>query len=112
MSEQTKILGSDDAWESKKLGYDEKHVKVADQNLSKAVDESLGLQMISIRLNKDLIDAFKVMGQFHGIGYQPLMRDALQRFADSEMKAIVSGFVESQKDLNKQASKDHTKIAA
>ena len=97
MSEIKKIKGTVDAWDSKELGYSLEHAKAADEGLAKQIDESLGLQMISIRLNKELIDAFKLLGRFHGIGYQPLMRDALQRFATAEMKAVVSGMVESQK---------------
>ena len=34
--------------------------------------------------------------------YQPLMRDALRRFAEHEMKAIVSGLVESQRKQKAQ----------
>lgn len=97
MSEKEKILGTDEAWESEQLGADVQHVRVSSPETANQVDEALGLQMISIRLEKSLIDSFKLLGTFHGIGYQPLMRDALKRFADSEMKAIVSGVVESQR---------------
>jgi len=97
MSEKTKILSTDGAWESGELGESEKSARVADSAIKNRVDDALGLQMISIRLEKKLIDSFKVLGDFHGVGYQPLMRDALKRFAESEMKAIVSGWVESQK---------------
>jgi len=97
MSDKSKILGTDDAWESGELGTDEKHVRRVDQKLNDEIDDSLGLQMISIRLEKKLIDSFKLLGSYHGVGYQPLMRDALKRFAEHELKAIVSGLVESQR---------------
>lgn len=97
MTDKVKIPGTPEAWESGALGEDEKHAHVADQATTNQIDEALGLQMISIRLDKTLIDSFKLLGQFHGVGYQPLMRDALKRFADCEMKSIVSGLVESQK---------------
>lgn len=97
MGEREKILGTDDAWESEQLGADAKHAHAVSQDITSEIDGALGLQMISIRLEKALIESFKVLGSFHGIGYQPLMKDALKRFADSEMKAIVSGLVESQK---------------
>lgn len=97
MSTKDKIIGNIEAWESGLLGEDEKHMRPVPQELDKQIDESLGLQMISIRLDKSLIDSFKLLGEFHGIGYQPLMRDALKRFAECEMKAIVSGVVESQR---------------
>ena len=101
MNEKGKILGTDEAWESEVLGADEKHVRKANPKMSEQIDEALGLQMISIRLEKKLIDSFKLLGTFHGLGYQPLMRDALKRFADAEMKAIVSGIVESQRKEQK-----------
>lgn len=102
MSNKDKILGTEEAWETEKLGADEKHVKVADKELTKQIEDALGMQMISIRLDKGLIDSFKMLGAFHGIGYQPLMRDAMKRFADGEMKAIVSGLVKSQKEAESQ----------
>ena len=102
MSNKGKIPGTDDAWESEVLGADEKHTRSADHDLTKQIDDSLGLQMISIRLDKGLIESFKMLGSFHGIGYQPLMRDALKRFAEHEMKAIVSGVVESQRKQQAQ----------
>jgi uncharacterized protein (DUF4415 family) len=97
MSNKDKILGTDEAWESEALGADEKHARLTDGSLTKQIDESLGLQMISIRLDKGLIESFKMLGSFHGVGYQPLMRDALKRFSECEMKAIVSGLVQSQR---------------
>lgn len=98
MSDKEKILGTDEAWESEQLGADEKHAHVVESDRAKQIDEALGLQMISIRLDKSLIESFKMLGDFHGVGYQPLMRDALKRFAEAEMKAIVSGLVESQRN--------------
>jgi uncharacterized protein (DUF4415 family) len=96
MSTKDKVIGTDEAWESGQLGTDEKHAHPVDAETAKQIDDALGLQMISIRLDKGLIESFKMLGAFHGLGYQPLMRDALKRFADAEMKSIVSGFVESQ----------------
>lgn len=105
MSNKEKIPGTAEAWESGQLGDDEKYVKAVDGDLIRQVDDSLGLQMISIRLEKGLIDSFRMLGGFHGVGYQPLMRDALKRFADAEMKAIVSGLVESQKQTKPHPKK-------
>lgn len=97
MSENTKIPGTDEAWESGQLGNDPQHARAVGKETADHIDEALGLQMISIRLDKSLIDSFKLLGEFHGVGYQPLMRDALRRFAEAEMKAIVNGMVESQR---------------
>ncbi|HEY8098483.1 MAG TPA: hypothetical protein VIE65_20660 [Methylobacter sp.] len=98
MSVVEKIPGTDEAWESGKLGNDPKYAKAVSLEITEQIDEALCLQSISIRLEKKLIDSFKVLADFHGVGYQPLMRDALNRFANAEMKAIVSGFVESQRN--------------
>jgi len=88
MSHQ-KIPGSVENWENGTLGTDARHAKAAPVDLQKQVDDALGLQAISIRLNVDLIDTFKKLAAYHGVGYQPLMRDALRRFAEAEMKQIM-----------------------
>lgn len=97
MTEKAKIRGTEEAWDSEQLGADEGHARSVSPDLEKQIDESLGMQMISIRLERSLIESFKLLGSFHGLGYQPLMRDALKRFAEGELKAIVKGLVESQK---------------
>jgi predicted DNA binding CopG/RHH family protein len=79
-----KFNADSDKWDSGELGRDEAHVQIAPKSAS--TDDALGLQMISIRLPKDLIETFKLIGAMHGVGYQPLMRTTLQRFADSELK--------------------------
>jgi predicted DNA binding CopG/RHH family protein len=88
MDNTAKIESTVEAWESGKLGRDAAHAKRAPKELEQQVDEALGLQAISIRLNKELIEDFKFIAKVHGIGYQPLMRDALKRFAEMEYKRI------------------------
>ncbi len=53
------------------------------------VDKALGLQMISIRLPVRLIEQLKVIAMHRGIGYQPLMRDVLGRFARGELIQVL-----------------------
>ena len=101
------IIGTDDAWESRKLGAEEKYA-VADEKLSEEMDAELELQMISIRLSKDLINSFKLLGNKYGMGYQPLMREALKRFADGEFKMIAKEMLEEQ--VKNRRSKQ-TKVA-
>lgn len=36
----------------------------------------------------DLLNSLKAIATFRGLGYQPLMRQVLQRFVDSELKQI------------------------
>lgn len=89
MTKDKKILGTDDAWENGLLGEDAEYVKRAPEGTSSQVDEALGLQMISIRLQKELIEELKVIAGFRGIaGYQPLVRDVLNRFAKAELRTI------------------------
>jgi len=85
------------AWEDGRLGRDEKFVKVADAAEEQAVDDALELKLISIRLPKKLISQFKLIGHFHGVGYQPLMRDILERYARTEMLDILRSEVQKTK---------------
>lgn len=90
MSESTtRIASTDHAWESGELGASAAHAQPAPQSLDAEIDASLGLQAISIRLPKQLIDAYKLIAAHHGVGYQPLMRDILQRFAPEGLKEVL-----------------------
>ena len=70
---------SKDAWDKRELGASEKHVRKASPDREKALDERLGLQTISIRLQKNLIDNLKKLAKEDGIGYQPYVRQVLMR---------------------------------
>jgi predicted DNA binding CopG/RHH family protein len=89
MKNQTKIPTSAEAWESGELGQDEDYVKQAENVDIEAIDRELELQMISIRLQKSLIEDFKMIAKVHGLGYQPLIRQVLKRFADSEKNRLL-----------------------
>jgi hypothetical protein len=91
MTKQT-IPASDEAWDERLLGADEAFVKVAEEELEGDIDESAGLQMISIRLQKPLIEDFKLIASLSGLGYQTLMRQVLHRFADCEKKRLLREF--------------------
>jgi hypothetical protein len=85
-----KIPGTPEAWENGPLGkdaaYAEKHLETeAEQSV---IDEAFGLKAISIRLETELIASYKAVAKHYGMGYQPLMRQALHRFIDSELKKI------------------------
>lgn len=86
---KTKKPGTDSAWESGELGEDFDTAKIVSKEAERAVQDALGMQLISIRLPKSVIDDFKVIAQIEGIGYQPLMREALMRFAECESKRIM-----------------------
>ncbi len=96
-TKKAKIQNTADAWENGELGMDIQYARVVDKKIGIQIDEALGLQMISIRLEKDLIDSYKLLGTKYDMGYQPLMREALKRFVEGEFKLIASEALEKQK---------------
>lgn len=60
----------------------------APEVLEQAVEESLAMQMISLRLPNRLIADLKLIAKKEGLGYQPLMRRVLTRFASAELRAM------------------------
>jgi len=77
-------------WEDGTLGREAKYVARAPLAAENDLDEALGLQPVSIRLPRQLIDQFKLIAHFHGVGYQPLMRDVLTCFAPASDKPLAS----------------------
>ncbi|EKO3514154.1 hypothetical protein [Vibrio fluvialis] len=99
-TEPKKIESTIEAWESGQLGRDEQFAqKVSIDN--SIIDDTLALQMISIRLQKGLLDDLKDIAQLRGIGYQPLIKQVLKRFADAEKKMILreKALEDAQKEL-------------
>ena len=92
-------------WDNGELGRDADHAKP--RSLTKdqqaAIDVAAGLQMISIRLPTDLIDAFRFIGDTQGIRYQTLMRQVLVRFAECEMKQMARSAAAKQIEQAKQS---------
>ncbi len=105
MSTPDKIPASDEAWETGELGADFKYAEIAkeDAALEDQIDEALELQAISIRLQKSLIDDFKGIAALHGVGYQPLMRQVLNRFVDCEKKRILNERVSEMREQQAKA---------
>lgn len=79
---------------------------VAPADEAAAIDEALGLQMISIRLQRSLLNNLKLIAQHHKIGYQPLIRDLLNRFASSEMQHILHALVAEKKAKLEQIERE------
>lgn len=111
MTQATLIPGTEEAWDNGTLGAEEQYVAVAPKALQDAVSESLGMQAISIRLPKALVEQYKVIARLHKIGYQPLMRDALTRFATSEMKRLLLEIAEEREEEEAAAEIEHRKAA-
>lgn len=108
MAELKKIPVSDAAWDSGELGNDPKFAQVFKGDVQSGIDEAMAMQPISIRLPKSLIDSFKLLGQVHGLGYQPLMRRALARFAEGEMRRVVNDMVTEQRRTAAREEREDT----
>jgi uncharacterized protein (DUF4415 family) len=115
----TEIADTPEAWESGVLGQSDEHTKAAPSKLASEIEDALGLQMISIRLDKELIDMFKLLGGKYQMGYQPLMREALKRFVDGELKMVALETLQKQsaarsrlKDEKYHSKKEKTVKAA
>ncbi len=97
-----KIKSTPEAWELGELGEDEKYAKkaIVDEGV---LDDALELQMISVRLQKSLIDDLKNFALLEGLGYQPLMRRVLQRYVDGEKKMIANKCIAASIQAQKEA---------
>jgi len=89
MKSNGKIAGTEDAWDNRELGSAPNFAVLLDNSDEVAIDDALALQPISIRLQKSLIEDFKLIARLDGLGYQTLMRQVLTRFADCEKKRIM-----------------------
>ena len=78
-------------WQRGELGLSAEHAVAAPEELEREVDDALGLQPISIRLPKGLIEDMKLIAQKEGLGYQPLIRRVLLRFAEMEFRSMAHG---------------------
>jgi predicted DNA binding CopG/RHH family protein len=104
-----KIPASVDAWDSGELGNSESNARPAAHEMEHAIDEALGLQAISIRLPKSTIDTYKLLAKMHGVGYQPLMRDAICRWAEGELKMMAVAAAETKRQETAQKAAKHTR---
>ncbi|WP_300754570.1 hypothetical protein [Janthinobacterium sp.] len=103
MKNKELINGTVEAWENGELGREIDHAAPVAIELEQQIDDALGMQMISIRLPKELIEEYKMIAQVHKLGYQPLMRDALKRFAEAELKKLAVQYA------NEKAAKEPPK---
>ena len=106
-----KIKDTEQAWDARTLGAEAEFVGVADVSHDQALEEALDLQAISIRLPKDLIRNYKLIAEFHGVGYQPLMRNVLQRFVPEELKHILETQIKVAKTKQQPALIPDRKVA-
>lgn len=83
MSKDT-IPTSDEAWDDKALGADEKYVRVVDSKTAEQIDDAAGTQLISIRMQKSTIEDLKLIASLNKIGYQTLIKQVMNRFVECE----------------------------
>jgi hypothetical protein len=100
------VKGTTENWESGKLGLSEEHSVPASEEEMAAFDDALDLKLISIRLQKTLIDQLKLVARYHGIGYQPLIRDILNRFTGHELVNIVNQLQAQERAESTLSDKD------
>jgi uncharacterized protein (DUF4415 family) len=86
MKNTRKKTSSEEAWEKGEVGASEAHTRKVPSSREKAVDEGLGLLMISIRIQKDIIDELKLLAREMGIGYQPYIRQLLVQHVRTKRK--------------------------
>ncbi len=93
------IIDTCEDWENGKYGQDAEHAERVGQEEAKAVDDALGLEKVSIKMDKELIKTLSGIASYRGLtNYKVLMRDVLQRFADAEAKAIMFEMLEERKE--------------
>lgn len=76
----------EDAWDNHELGSTEAFVRKVSLKREKALDEKLELQIISIRLQKNLIDDLKDLAGEDGLLYQPYIRHVLTQHVRNEKR--------------------------
>lgn len=106
MKNQDQVVESlelDDAnlWENRELGEDPNFAKSSSVPASfhEILNKSSNMQMISIRLPKDLITDLKEISSAQKLGYQALMREVLKRFVAAEKKAMYRELMRANEEL-------------
>lgn len=67
-------------WETRQLGASAEHAVPISDEEEKEIDEAMGLQLLSFRIQKSVIEQLKQLSKLEGIGYQPLMRQVLTKY--------------------------------
>ncbi len=110
--EKTKKPGTIESWENGDLGETLDSARIVSADRTAEIQDAAGLQMISIRLPKSVIEDFKVIAQIEGVGYQPLMRIALVRFAECEAKRVMREYAAKVMNDKRQAELVQSQEAA
>jgi hypothetical protein len=73
--------------------------------LERQIDDAQGLQAISIRLDKELIEKFGQIAKIHSMGYQLLMRGSADASAEAEIKVILAAVANASEKKTVQKMK-------
>lgn len=110
-----KIEDTVTAWETGTLGRDAAFTQpvtaeeqAADQA---AIDAAFDLKPISIRMEVEVLDSLKAIARHRGIGYQPLIRQVLHRWVDSELKQIALEAIDLRDEDEIKVSSEMKKAA-
>lgn len=84
------LTADHELWDKRELGASYEHFAVVTDEAQREIEEGFGLQLISLRLNRSLIEQFKELARLEGIGYQPLMRNVLIDYAKSNEHRLIA----------------------
>jgi predicted DNA binding CopG/RHH family protein len=74
-------------WENGTLGQSAEHLEKSTPEDEKAIDDTLGLTPITLRLQKTLVEQLKKMAAQNGLGYQPFVRQILTQYVREQTKS-------------------------
>ena len=84
------LMADHELWDKRELGASYEHFAVVTDEEQREIEEGFGLQLISLRLNRTLIEQFKELARLEGIGYQPLMRNVLIDYAKANEHMLIA----------------------
>jgi len=87
MSKQ-QVKTNSNKWDTRELGASLEHVGVVPVAEELAMDDALGLQLVSVRLQKTLIKDLKELAASEGLGYQPYLRQILTKHVRNQKKKL------------------------
>lgn len=88
-NEENVIEDKIENWESGELGTSPEFAKKSNTLTDAIIEDACDLKAISIRLEKSLIEDFKAFSRIYDVGYQPLIRQVLTRFAEGEKRMLL-----------------------
>lgn len=89
MKRWTEDAAEEEEWRNGTLGADEDYAATLGGSDEEEIDAALGLQSISIRLRRSIVEDLKLIAMIHGIGYRTLIRKALAEKVAHEKKSLL-----------------------